>query len=40
MRRSAIAPSAPATYRPPMKKALIIENAAAIAIVYINLPPR
>ena len=40
MRMSAIAPNAPATYRPPMKKALIIENAAAIAIVYIHLPLR
>ena len=28
-----MAPSAPATYKPAMKKALIIENAAAIAIV-------
>ena len=40
MSMSAIAPSAPATYRPPMNKALIIPNAAPIAIVHNQPRPR
>ena len=34
MSMSAIAPSAPATYNPPIKNALIMPNAAPIAIIY------